>query len=172
MRITQLSIAVAGLLMIGVAGSYPRIAQARIEAKHRAIAEKRSETCFLLERGAQVQIGYNYAGLLDPSKKWNRVDAKGKTIGPTREGGLLAGVNQAVCDGRGLTAEIGPGGVAQNPISTSPDKMQELLKKRFPTGEVPFSVVAIQSELFKPDFSKRAAEAKAKAAKENQKIKF
>lgn len=172
MRMTSLSIWVAGLLLIGVAGSYPAIVQARIQEQHGTIARKRSETCFLLEQGQQVQIGHNYAGLLDPTKTWNRVDAKGRTIGPTREGPLLEGVNQSVCDGRGMTAEIGSGGVAQHPRAIAPDEIQKLLKARFPDGQVPFTVVAIKSEIFKPDFKKRAEDAAAKAAKENNKIKF
>lgn len=166
MRVTSLSIGVTGILLIGVAASYPRLAQAQIEAKHSTIAKQRSAQCFVLEEGKQIQEGYNYAALLDPSKDWAY---RGK---PTTEGALLAGVNQSVCDWTGVTAEVGPGGVAQNLIATSGDEMMKALKKRFPTGEMPFHVIAIRSDRFIPNFEKRAADAKAKADRESKKIKI
>lgn len=165
MRVTSLSIGVFGLLLIGVVASYPRLAQAQIEAKHRTIAKQRSANCFVLEEGRQIQEGYNYAALLDPSKDWFY---QGKQ---TTEGALLAGVNQAICDWTGVTAEVGPGGVAQNLISTSSDEMTAALKKRFPDG-MPFHVIAIRSDRFIPNFEKRAADAKAKADRESKKIKI
>jgi hypothetical protein len=164
-RVTSLSIGVIGILAIGLAASYPRLVQAQIEAKHSTIAKQRSAHCFVLEEGKQIQEGYNYAALLDPSKDWT---FNGK---PTVEGALLAGVNQSVCDWTGVTAEVGPGGVAQNLIATSSDAMVGSLKKRFSTGGIPFHVVAVRSDRFVPDFEKRAAEAKAKADRESKKIK-
>jgi hypothetical protein len=157
---------VLGILLIGAAASYPRLAQARIEASHGTVAKKRSSTCFVLEEGRQVQEGYNYAAMLDPSKDW---EYKGK---PTREGSLLAGVNQSICDWSGVTAEIGAGGVAQNLRSIPADEMLASLKKRFPAGEMPFHVVAVKSDRFVPDFKKRAEEVKAKADRESKKIKI
>lgn len=171
MRVTSLSIGVLGLLLIGGIGSWPRIAEARKQAAHQVVAKERSQRCLMLEQGSQIQEGYFYAGILDPSKKWQQPDGKGGWK-PTREGALLGGVNQSLCDSSGMTAEVGIGGVAQNLRSMSAEEMEAALRKRFPTGEVSFTAIAIKSDRFLPDFKKRAEEKKAKAAQENKKIKI
>jgi hypothetical protein len=164
-KFTGLSIWCSLGLIVSVIASYPRISAAKQQSEHFTVAKEVSQKCLLVEEG-QIAEGFFYAARLDPTKQWYW---QGK---PTTEGQLLSGNNQFLCDSQGNTAEVGRNGVAQNVRTVTPEQMREWLKKRFGGESVNFSLVAVRSTRFLPNFEKREQERKEKEAADKKLIKF
>lgn len=156
MRVTSLGLITIGTLLIATAASYPQLKGNAIKGAHKEASKRAIAQCRVLPEGQDVQAGYYYAQMLDPSKKWVQPDT-GK---PTIEGPLLAPVaTKSICSLGGSFGEIGANGVAINVRSIDGVDMRSALAARFPKG-VPFTDMGTLSQRWVPNFEARVRKEK------------